>query len=1711
MEEKLRSIRWRQITMAVLRALAIGLSVLIAAMIVAMIIDWSMMLFSTTVRTALTAGSLTLAVAALLWAGVPRLNAALGRTRAATDADEVVPQLEERWTTVASFAVSEHQPATSTGRAMLQQVTSEAVAMGRLVEPQQVARPTALRPSVLALGGCGLLLAGFLAINWPQTSVLLQRFWSPATNITATQLASVTGDLTVPRGEAVELVTQLTGLARESALLTVQNESGVVDVFELKPDDQQPEAFVHAMYADDSFQYRVRSGDGQSEWHSVTVIDYPAFSEVQLTVTAPEYTDRPPYEKNVIPRRIRVVQGSLLQLRMKPVEALERLELNFELNLAGHETEERQLVLSPEADGWYRFETPLVEDMSFSPALFSSHGLTNEEKQSCRIQVIADKAPVARVLSPTEETAVAFDDVVEIQFEAHDDHGIAMAELVVYEETEDGEEPKITSVQEIPLGDQMLQKHVTGTTELDLKKLDLEEGASISYAVRVTDNRMLQIDPESMVAQHSEARPGQESDDAEMSAADGETSDERMEAEAGSDEDRGGDNPLDDAGNMLADAGAIQKEAQERLDEGSSAEASEGDRSEGTAKDNDRSATGSSNKQPSANGEESETADGTKSDSGERDADEAATSDSAESSKQTASAGRQTDKNSSDGRTSESNPEPADGESSKADRDSEAAAEGAMPADADQSGSQTSDSESSRNATSRVGSGDEKSSSEPEGDQKDGEAADGRMEEGDSESSGSKSQDSESSEPVIVQNEASQDGDREAGRSEPGGLDSKNSESENEAAEGPAMAAADERNQDGEAVAQNGEMRDRDGDAASEATPDDSSADSQSDRQNLAAAGERNPSEEGREEASSNSGNQNRDSQTADGKPSKNQSTTDRDTDNMKQMLAAANADRNEPSDSSGNSANANPKPQNSDKPSEPRTGEQQRQPREPSAPQRPVALNPQRSESGQNVETNRRRLKITERLSAVARSEERKTQNMQIRDRVVEIDKLLALAEEGLTRIVEREIPDADRSEQFRILDVQLGDVETYVAELREETKDHQFAFVGLQMVDISRTHVTPARDRVFVAIREPIGAESNSVDALQHVVRARELLAALLKRYDRVAQDRELAESLDEAVTMYEVYVERMQQLMREARQNRNPLDRKMGVIEVDQDYLDRFAEVLTLRREMMDEFGRILADDPRLLARYMDLIKRRQSSLVDQLSELAERQYEISTEVSGWLAVDESQRDNLWMLIVEMRLQTATDLAKDCADFAERVEKQLPLVLEASEGSAALVVQHAQRIAGLSREIAFEMGRAVEDIEQIDQQSRLLTTAEQLVYEFGELDAALDLLNFAHEDEDEVTAYVDARLLESRTVTDRADEWAQFVKHIINRRYGGLAEVDQQKVAIATELLRVEMLGIETDLNGQFGRQTDGDAPGTIRDLVRELQRVMESITFSQSAAVFAMTNDQLDRAEMMQLRAMEGFEKAEKLFDRIRREVVAALDEYDMPDPNIADLRDPTLDEFLAQLEREPNIEAQLGIPNRPRNLRLIADTMTWQQNGAGALGDSQAAARARAEQAMKMQRNSSAKDRQEEQGEQRQMTDEERQQLAEAKDMQEMLEKSLASIEEKAKDPAITPEQRRKLEQMAANMKRMLGEAGNRHDPTDEEWERIAEADQAKEILRALARGEAIPDQQWNRLLSTLDDGLWQVRGRTPPEDYRKAIEQYQDRIRQLMNTIEDDE
>ncbi|MBI1310888.1 hypothetical protein GC176_06230 [bacterium] len=1632
MEDKLRSIRRRLVVLAAARAVAFGVAALIGAMVVAMALDWWLTLFSTPVRVALTSASLIFGAGALLAAGARPLIEALKFARAAADADGEVPQLEERWTTVASFAVSEHQPTSATARAMLQQVTSEAVTLGRLVRPAQVAKPAALKPGMVALAGSGVLLLTFLTLNWAQTSVLLRRFWAPTQNITATQLASQTGDREVPRGELLELMVAQAGVQHEAALLEVEGRDGILDVFEMGADAEQGGAFAYELPVDNSFRYRVSAGDGQTPWHRVTAIDYPELAEVRLTVTPPEYVDRPPYEKTVIPSRVKVVQGSQLELLMKPVESLERLELQLIEHVRGpggeDQSTESLLVLEPQADGWYRYSTQLIEDLSVSPTLLNSHGLKNEDKRVCRFQVVADKAPVARIVSPTDEMAVAVDDVLDIKFEAHDDFGIATAELVIYDESAQDEngEPKILAVKEIELGDQQLARHVMGNTQLDLKELGLKEGTNISYAIRVSDNRDLQLDPEAMAARRAlaKAEQGQEAGSLDGdSEADDRKSDGRLLADANDARliPRNGDELSE---KMLADAADRDGETSDRAGSEKSSEDGKGN----SASDGE-----TSRKDDTGDGKSPATVASTESDGKPR-SDSDAGSEQKNAVAQTVSAspaGKKADGTNRAKSDEGSSPKAGDaGESRKqaavavAKRGDETASEGSEAAKggADGKGDATSE-------PGKVVASDAKAGSKGEGgDTKDREFA---------------SADPSSDEPGMP------------------------SDASTEKAAGSEKSDGAQTSADGKAARGSPTSEDKDATGDSQSAKPDAGSDSDS-QGNSGKSGDQNPRGEERDRQRNDS----------------SQSSTD---------------DEAMPDDEKRNSSNSGGNGQ-SDGSSRPAEGAEEGVPR-----QQLVGLNPQKATSAQNSETGRRRLRITERLLAIAEAAAGRSENLQIRDRVVEIDRMLKLVETALTRVVDRNIPDADRAEQFRRLDTQLGDIESYIGELRDETKEQQFAFVGLQMVHIVTTHVTPARDRVFAAIREPLGTDNPKV-ALHHIARAREMLDALLKRYDRVARERALADAIDESVEMYEVYVEKMQTLMREARQNLNPLQRKMGVIEVDQEYLDRYAEVETLRREMMTEFGRMLGDDPRLLARYLDILRRRRKSLRDQLTELAQRQDEVATELSGWLQVGEAQRPDLWTIVAEMRLHAATPLAKEADGLLERVQQSLPLILKEDEGTAALALQQADKVARAAREITFDARKVLES-GGTDETPNLTANAEKLVILFGELDAALDQLNFENEGEAEVMDYVSRRLIESRTVADQADAWAEVAEQLDAKRYSGLARIDQQTLAIATELLRIEMLSIEDDLEGQFQQVAETDVPGEIVDMIRDLHRVMEAITFNQNAASFALAQDRQEVAEVQQMKALDNFDRAEKLFDLIRRAVVAELDQYDVDNPNIADLQDPTLDRFLAQLEREPNIQALLGIPNRPRNLRILSDSMLFQQDGGGFLGSSGEAARQRARQAMQMQLAKEGRKPGEEatqtQKPDSELTDEERQERERAKQLQETLEKSLASVQEKLEDPETTPEQRQRLEQMAQNMRRMLDQNSSQHNAA-QEWERIVESDQAKETLRALAAGQRLPDSQWNKLLSTLDDGLWQVRGRTPPEDYRKAIEQYQERLRKLL-------
>ncbi len=1539
MDTRLRQIRRRQWLFGWLQAGALAASVFLLALMAALIIDWQGTLRDTRFRVALTGGTFVLAgwvAAATLWW---RLRPLLKTTWAANRVDAAIPQLEERWTTVVAMTSTKPSPTTATARAMLQQVVHEAAAMGRLVHPQTVARPESSFRSLMALAVCIVLLWGFLSLDWPQTSVLLRRFWQPTADITATQLVSETKDVVIPRGEFVDLKTTLTGVPRSQALLFLQRDGASIETVPMTRNPNDVSQFAHRLRVEETFQYQMQAGDGSTAWLTVRAVDLPALAEVQFTVDPPTYVTRPRLEKTQIPGRIKVLQGSRLSLRMRPTTPLARCELALTDN--ADDAKKNIVSLKANAQGWYHFQTILEADLTLVPHLWDEHGLTNEDAPVCRIQVIPDQAPVARILGSNAEAAVANDDVLKIEFEAHDDQGIAAAQLVVYDESgvENGEPPRILHIQDIPLGNQELQKHVLASLELDLKQFHLDTGSQISYAIRVMDNRMLKLDPHRHAPPLLSDRDDDPATDSTESPLNG--------RQPGKNSPNG--KPPSRGDKMMRDM---------------------------IGKDDDP-------------------------DNGD-DASRVARNDNSN----TTSAKRRNTPQAGDPKSDAMNASEQDGKDGPTNDIAATGDEGLNPVD---------------------GETDVVSALFPE------------------------------NVPSTVATHSDPRRSTKTPDDPPRMTPSKRTDGTAESATAPIAVRPVPKNADGTPMTT--------ADAKDFPKPEDT--------QN-AAVGQSRP------------GSPLDDPSVL---PSKNKSSRGKqapkgdDAENLVNIVVADSAKESD-------TASKDEVPGNDTTSS---TGDAM------SSEKEKPTFRMTMIDGQQDTETTRRRIRITERMAAVAVSKERQAAALNVREQVVEIDRRLGAIETGLALVVDRQIPDADRPQHLQQLDQRLGETEKLITNLRSETREGQFAFVGLQMVDIGRTQITPARERVFIAQRETdVGTDRNSTLALQAVLRARELLTALLARYDRVAQDRKLADGLEQSAKMYEIYIEKAQTLMREARQARNPLERKMEIVELEQDYLDRVAEVATLRREMLAEFARVLGDDPRLLSRYLQLSKNRRASLRDQLSQIAERQTEVAEEIRGWLQVQEGQRDDLFNVLVEARLQLATPLAKDAAELAEHIEKQLPLILEPIQGTSARLVKAAQELTSTARDIALDVRRQLRDPDaEIPWQAR----AKQLSGFCQELEIALDELNFEHERQTEVVEYVTTRLLETRVVADHAARWDWLMEALAQKRFASMAELDQQQIALTTELLRVDMLGIEAGLQTEFTQQGGATVPAEVLELVRQLHTVMEAATFNQTSATFLFSQDRMEDAAAQQTKACDQLEQGEKLFDDIRRKVVAALDELPPRPLNIADLRDPTLDEFLAGLEREPNIEAQLGLPNRRRNLRVIADEMEWQENGAGMMGR---AAEEAQQRAMETEQQSDGKSLPPPQAAEREMTAEERQERAAVEQQQQDLAKTLTEMQQRAADPATSPEEKERLESLVQSLQQFAEQSRRGRVPPNL-WNQIAQSDQAKAALAAIAAGKKIPDQQWNKLMSSLDDGLLQVGGRTPPAEYRRAIEQYQNRLRRMLD------
>ncbi|MGA2558018.1 MAG: DUF4175 family protein, partial [Verrucomicrobiota bacterium] len=484
--DKLHAVLRRDRFIRLQAGLARACAVLLSAMLLMMALDWLAAPRQGPWRWIMTCSALACGAAALLLGCIIPLLRRRSLDSLARQVDRAHPALQERCQTVAEFAQSKDQPDIRGSEGMIRKVSQQTAAMSAAVQPAAVVSNHILIRAAKFFAAAAAVLALFFLVDFPRAKVLSLRFLQPGADITLTRLQSATGDLVAGKGENVTLEFTATGKATSSAKLLLHPTNGPAEVVALVKDPKQSTAAVSKFFytansVTASFDYSARSGDGQTPLSRVTVLDRPSLADVQFRVEAPAYSKLPLVTEKSLPRHLRALEGSKLEISLLPDQELASLDLKF--------SDGPLLHLEKGPDQHYHYNTLLTNSIAFQPVLTNVRHLDNQSRPNCDITVYQDQPPTVNILSPSDVITARPDDKIQIQFEARDDFGLSRADLLVSVTTENGSNsPPITipiPLDTNELGSKLIQKQV----ELDLAQFNLKQDQQLNYSVRVTDTK----------------------------------------------------------------------------------------------------------------------------------------------------------------------------------------------------------------------------------------------------------------------------------------------------------------------------------------------------------------------------------------------------------------------------------------------------------------------------------------------------------------------------------------------------------------------------------------------------------------------------------------------------------------------------------------------------------------------------------------------------------------------------------------------------------------------------------------------------------------------------------------------------------------------------------------------------------------------------------------------------------------------------------------------------------------------------------------------------------------------------------------------------------------------------------------------------------------------------------------------------------------------
>ena len=677
---------------------------------------------------------------------------------------------------------------------------------------------------------------------------------------------------------------------------------------------------------------------------------------------------------------------------------------------------------------------------------------------------------------------------------------------------------------------------------------------------------------------------------------------------------------------------------------------------------------------------------------------------------------------------------------------------------------------------------------------------------------------------------------------------------------------------------------------------------------------------------------------------------------------------------------------------------------------------------AGQCTSCSRRSIKIDEWAGSFASQMLEKLQ-IQIDPVLKELKETLKRAKDTLQPLADREIAAKDwkpaESVLVRAGDGQLETSEKLVKDLVTKTTGNPYAFIGLQLQDITHLHIQPAREDLNDVTLFDKPARPDDLDSsVVHVQRAIELIEKLTREYEVVKLNQKLSETMVHIKKMNQVFLEGTFAMLKSQKPNLNPKERAFMELELTDEFLAKLQELLKKKLEIQAELAKALSQDPRLLERFMARSRLEATTLRDQLTLLHERQKNLTEELQTSLPPANQPNKKLRLKNrIPKRTEAAMHIAEEASQMLDNFVVWTPLAEDINKGQLAAFKAKGVRLVAMANELT----RQAED----EDAAPAIASAQKLHRQLVEWEATLPELATGDVDP-KMQTHVVNRTQEAQRLITNVTGWIVKEQAMDAGDHYLSVEVDQHRIAADTNLLTQKLQVLNAQCQG---------ISVTLAESARAFLKTMEDdlLPELEESQLKLNDNDGSGAVEHQKI-AIEHFATAEEQLDEIMDGIIKHLDSQPFnAKPEITDdMKPQSLDELLALLDEEAKAAEGLGIPCcRPSNLIIEKD---WTQPGSdpGSGGGSGGRSGRRSMQP-------SAQMQQARQANQR------------ADKLQAQLKSSLDKMTQKGD-----------------------GAKGREN--------------------KGIANDK--PERKWNTLGSKLEDHLRQGRGNLPPEQYRKAIEQY---------------